>query len=89
MKETHAMAPLMVRIPQQGFMPSLNEDKGTKTSLSWAFYEKITFVFYAVIKYERVWWLFKNSGQRIHFLLFLLQRQTADVYKHLHDMMSQ
>ena len=48
------MAPLMVRIPQQGFIPSLNEDKGTKTSLSWAFYEKITFVFYAVIKYERV-----------------------------------
>ena len=45
MKETHAMAPLMVRIPQQGFMTSLNEDKGTKTSLGWTFYEKITFVF--------------------------------------------
>ena len=30
MKETHAMAPLMVRIPQQGFIPHEKEDKSTK-----------------------------------------------------------
>ena len=37
MKETHAMAPLMVRIPQQGFIPHEKEDKSTKKSLGWTF----------------------------------------------------